>query len=78
MKRKPRWTFEMFTISLAGLCVLMVLAMLVVQPTVWPLLLMLVIIWGICFGVFRHKLRNWVARWMCGGDFEKSLSLIHI
>ena len=42
MKRKPRWTLEMLTASLAVLCVLLLLVLLVQRPTAWPLLAVLV------------------------------------
>ena len=38
MKRKPRWTLEMLTASLAVLCGLLLLVLLVQRPTAWPLL----------------------------------------
>ena len=72
MKQKPRWTLEMFTAGLAVLCLLLAAAVLAAQPAVWPVLLGLVVLWALGFVVFRHHLRRWVARWMCGGKFEKS------
>ncbi len=72
MKKKPRWTLEMLTVSLAILCGLLVLALLVARPAIWPVLAVLVVLWGIGVVVFRYKLRSWVARWICGGDFGKS------
>ena len=42
MKRKPRWTLEMLTASLAVLCGLLLLVLLVQRPTAWPLLAVLV------------------------------------
>jgi len=36
MKQKPRWTLEMLTASLAVLCGLLVLVLLVQRPTAWP------------------------------------------
>ena len=72
MKQKPRWTLEVLTVSLAILCGLLVLVLLVQRPTVWPLLAVLVVLWGVAVAVFRYRLRGWVARWVCGGDFEKS------
>ena len=47
MKRKPRWTLEMLTASLAVLCGLLLLVLLVQRPTAWPLLAVLVVLWGI-------------------------------
>ena len=72
MKKKPRWTLEMLTVSLAILCGLLVLALLVARPAIWPVLAVLVVLWGIGVVAFRYKLRSWVARWICGGDFGKS------
>ena len=72
MKKKPRWTLEMLTVSLAILCGLLVLALLLARPAIWPVLAVLVVLWGIGVVVFRYKLRSWVARWICGGDFGKS------
>ena len=43
MKRKPRWTLEMLTASLAVLCGLLLLVLLVQRPTAWLLLAVLVI-----------------------------------
>ena len=42
MKQKPRWTLEMLTASLAVLCGLLVLVLLIQRPTAWPVLLALV------------------------------------
>ena len=72
MNKKPRWTLEMLTVSLAILCGLLVLALLAARPAVWPVLLVLVVFWGVGVVVFRCQLRSWVARWICGGDFGKS------
>ena len=72
MNKKPRWTLEMLTVSLAILCGLLVLALLAARPAVWPVLLVLVVFWGVGVVVFRYQLRGWVARWICGGDFGKS------
>ena len=72
MNKKPRWTLEMLTVSLAILCGLLVLALLAARPAVWPVLLVLVVLWGVGVVVFRYQLRGWVARWICGGDFGKS------
>ena len=46
MKRKPRWTLEMLTASLAVLCGLLLLVLLVQRPTAWPLLAVLVVLGG--------------------------------
>ena len=43
MKQKPRWTLEMLTASLAVLCGLLVLVLLVQRPTAWPVLAALVV-----------------------------------
>ncbi|MGN0706985.1 MAG: DHH family phosphoesterase [Faecalibacterium sp.] len=72
MKQKPRWTLEMLTIYLAVLCVLMALLIVLVYPAAWPLPAALLIIWGCLFMAFRFRLRDWIARWICGGSFEKS------
>ena len=72
MKQKPRWTMEMLTASLAALCALLVLVLLIQRPKIWPLLLILMILWGIWAAVFRYRLRNWVVRWIRGRNFEKS------
>ena len=62
----------MLTASLAVLCGLLVLVLLVQRPTAWPALLALVVLWGVVVVLFRCQLRKWVARWMCGGSFEGS------
>ena len=72
MKQKPRWTLEMLTASLAVMCGLLVLVLLIQRPTAWPALLALVVLWGVVVVLFRCQLRKWVARWMCGGSFEGS------
>ena len=72
MKQKPRWTLEMLTASLAVLCGLLVLVLLIQRPTAWLALLALVVLWGVVVVLFRCQLRKWVARWMCGGSFEGS------
>ena len=72
MKRKPRWTLEMLTASLAVLCGLLLLALLVQRPGIWPFLAALVVLWGIGATLFRCKLRRWVVRWTSGTTFEKS------
>ena len=72
MKRKPRWTLEMLTASLAVLCGLLLLVLLVQRPTAWLLLAVLVVLWGIGATLFRCKLRSWMVRWTSGTTFEKS------
>ena len=62
----------MLTASLALLCGLLVLVLLIQRPRSWGLLLTLVVLWGAAVCMFRYRLRKWVARWMCGGSFEKS------
>ena len=62
----------MLTASLAVLCGLLVLVLLVQRPMAWPALLALVVLWGVVVVLFRCQLRKWVARWMCGGSFESS------
>ena len=62
----------MLTASLAVLCSLLVLVLLIQRPTAWPVLLALVVLWGVVVVLFRCQLRKWVARWMCGGSFEGS------
>ena len=62
----------MLTISLAVLCALLTLVLLFQRPGIWVVLLALVILWGVCMVMFRYKLRRWMARWVCGGTFEKS------
>ncbi|MFR5373663.1 MAG: hypothetical protein ACLTGJ_09210 [Faecalibacterium prausnitzii] len=71
MKQKPRWTLEMLTAALAVLCALLVLVLLVQRPAIWPVLVVLAVLWFALFGVFRYRVRSWVARWVCGGSFEK-------
>ena len=43
MKQKPRWTLEMLTASLAVLCGLLVLVLLIQRPTAWLALLGLLV-----------------------------------
>ena len=62
----------MLTASLAVLCGLLLLALLVQRPMAWPLLAVLVVLWGIGATLFRCKLRSWVVRWTSGTTFEKS------
>ena len=72
MKQKPRWTMEMLTAALAVLCALLTLVLLIQRPSIWPVLLALVVAWGICMAAFRYQLRRWLSRWVCGDNFEKS------
>ena len=72
MKQKPRWTLEMLTVGLAVLCGLLTLMLLVQRPAGWPVLVVLVVLWGIAMGVFRYRLRSWMVRWVAGGSFENS------
>ena len=72
MKRKPRWTLEILTGVLAVLCGLLFLVLLVQRPAGWPVLAVLVVLWGIGMGLFRYRLRSWLARWVTGGSFENS------
>ena len=58
MKQKPRWTLEMLTASLAVLCGLLVLVLLIQRPTAWPALLALVVLWGVVVVLFRCQLRS--------------------
>ena len=62
----------MLTAALAVLCALLVLVLLVQRPAIWPVLVVLAVLWFALFGVFRYQVRSWVARWVCGGSFEKS------
>ena len=62
----------MLTASLAVLCGLLLLVLLLQRPTAWPLLAVLVVLWGIGATLFRCKLRSWVVRWTSGTTFEKS------
>ena len=62
----------MLTAALAVLCALLVLVLLVQRPAIWPVLVVLAVLWFALFGVFRYRVRSWVARWGCGGSFEKS------
>ena len=72
MKQKPRWTLEILTGALAVLCGLLFLVLLVQRPAGWPVLAVLVVLWGIGMGFFRYRLRSWLARWVTGGSFENS------
>ena len=62
----------MLTGALAVLCALLTLVLLVYRPAYWPVLAVLVVLWGIGMWVFRCRLRNWLARWVAGGSFENS------
>ena len=62
----------MLTASLAVLCGLLLLVLLVQRPTAWLLLAVLVVLWGIGICVFRYQLRRWTAKWVAGGSFENS------
>ena len=57
----------MLTAALAVLCALLVLVLLVQRPAIWPVLVVLAVLWFALFGVFRYRVRSWVARWVCGG-----------
>ena len=72
MKQKPRWSLEMLTGSLALLCAVLLVVLLVQRPKAWSLLLALAVLWGVCVWLFRFQLRRWVNRWVCGTSFENS------
>ena len=72
MKRKPRWTLEALTASMAVLCILLALTVLVLKPTLWPALLIAFVLWCAAAAAFRTKLRSWVTKWISGSTFEKS------
>ena len=55
----------MLTAALAVLCALLVLVLLVQRPAIWPVLVVLAVLWFALFGVFRYRVRSWVARWVC-------------
>ena len=63
---------EMLTAALAVLCALLTLVLLIQRPSLWPVLLALVVAWGICMAAFRYQLRRWLSRWVRGDNFEKS------
>ena len=63
---------EMLTAALAVLCALLTLVLLIQRPSIWPVLLALVVAWGICMAAFRYQLRRWLSRWVRGDNFEKS------
>ena len=62
----------MLTAALAILCALLTLVLLVYRPAYWPVLAVLVVLWASACGLFRCRLRNWLARWVAGGSFENS------
>ena len=72
MKQKPRWSLEMLIGSLALLCAVLLVVLLVQRPKAWGLLLALAVLWGVCVWLFRFQLRRWVNRWVCGTSFENS------
>ncbi len=51
----------MLTAALAVLCALLVLVLLVQRPAIWPVLVILAVLWFALFGVFRYRVRSWVA-----------------
>ena len=61
----------MLTAALAVLCALLVLVLLVQRPAIWPVLVVLAVLWFALFGVFRYRVRSWVARWVCGRQLRK-------
>ena len=63
---------EMLTAALVVLCALLTLVLLIQRPSIWPVLLALVVAWGICMAAFRYQLRRWLSRWVRGDNFEKS------
>ena len=69
---KARKALDVLTDVVVLLCGLLVLVLLIQRPTAWPVLLALVVLWGVVVVLFRCQLRKWVARWMCGGSFEGS------
>ncbi len=54
----------MLTAALAVLCALLTLVLLVQRPAIWPVLVVLVVAWGICMAAFRYQLR--AAGWPAG------------
>ena len=62
----------MLTAALAVLCALLVLALLVQRPAIWPVLVVLGVGWFALCGVVRYRGRSGVARGVCGGSFAKS------
>ena len=47
----------MLTAALAVLCALLVLVLLVQRPAIWPVLVVLAVLWFALFGVFRYRAR---------------------
>ena len=72
MKRKPRWTLEMFTVGFALLAAVLLLLLLMVQPAVWPVLLVVIVLCAVLIVVSRYRVRRWAARWVTGTSFENS------
>ena len=63
---------KVLTAALAVLCWPCWCSVLLVQrPAIWPVLVVLAVLWFALFGVFRYRVRSWVARWVCGGSFAK-------
>ena len=62
----------MLTAGLAVLCALLVLGLLAQGSGAWPFALALLVLWCVGMGFFRCQLRRWLAKWVCGGSFEKS------
>ena len=48
----------MLTAALAVLCALLVLVLLVQRPAIWPVLVVLAVLWFALFGVFRYRCCN--------------------
>ena len=69
---------EMLTAALAVLCALLTLVLLIQRPSIWPVLLALVVAWGICMAAFRYQLRRWLSRWVRGDNFEKSKTIFSL
>lgn len=72
MKHRPRWTLELLTASLAILCGLLALMMLIERPVVWPVLVTLFVLWIFGILIFRRRLGRWASRWIMGSHFEDS------
>ena len=72
MKQKPRWTLEMFTVGFALLAAVLMLLLLLVQPAVWPVLEMIIILCAVLIVLARYRVRRWAARWITGTSFENS------
>ena len=62
----------MLTAGLAVLCALLVLGLLAQGSGAWPFALALLVLWCVGMGFFRCQLRRWLAKWVCGGSFERS------